>query len=168
MRGPSVLRPIEPADHAWVLELNERFVDVLSAMDQARLDYLLERADGAFVIEHEGQRAGFVLTFAPGVDYDSTYYRWFSERFADFRYLDRVVLDDSFQRLGLASRAYAELEAGTGPQRPMTLEVNVDPPNHASLAFHAGRGYVEVARVGNAGKQVALMRLAGETVGSGG
>lgn len=166
--SPSVLRPIVADDHAWVLDLNERFVDVLSAMDGDRLHYLLARAAGAFIIEHEGQRAGFVLTFAPGVDYDSIYYRWFSDHLDDFRYLDRVVIDDAYQRLGLGSKAYAELENGTGPSCPMTLEVNVDPPNHASLAFHADRGYREIARLGNAGKQVALMQRSGETEGSGG
>ncbi|MFS3127439.1 GNAT family N-acetyltransferase [Nocardioides sp. Bht2] len=165
---PSVLRPIVVDDHAWVLDLNERFVDVLSAMDLERLHYLLNRAAGAFIIEHEGERAGFVLTFAPGVEYDSVYYRWFSDNLSDFRYLDRVVIDGPFHRLGLGSRAYAELEADTGPHCPMTLEVNVDPPNQASLAFHAGRGYREITRLGNAGKQVALMQRTGETEGSGG
>ena len=39
----------------------------------------------------------------------------------------------------------------------MTLEVNVDPPNHGSLAFHASRGYAEVGRLGEPGHVVGLM-----------
>ena len=39
----------------------------------------------------------------------------------------------------------------------MTLEVNVDPPNHGSLAFHQRRGYVEVGRLGEPGHVVGLM-----------
>ena len=39
----------------------------------------------------------------------------------------------------------------------MTLEVNVDPPNPPSLAFHAGRGYVEVGRGGPDDHVVSLM-----------
>jgi len=39
----------------------------------------------------------------------------------------------------------------------MTLEVNVDPPNPPSLAFHSGRGYVEVGRGGPADHVVSLM-----------
>ena len=39
----------------------------------------------------------------------------------------------------------------------MTLEVNVDPPNPPSLAFHARRGYVEVDRHGPPEHVVSLM-----------
>ena len=39
----------------------------------------------------------------------------------------------------------------------MTLEVNVDPPNLGSLAFHERRGYVEVGRLGEPGHVVGLM-----------
>lgn len=152
-----LLRPITSDDHAWVLDLNERNVEVLSPMDQPRLEALLRWADAAQVIQHRGERAGFVLTFAPGSDYDSAYYRWFAERFDDFRYLDRIVLDEPYRRLGLGAATYTELEEPLGDV-PLLLEVNVDPPNEASLAFHAGRGYVEVSRLGEPGKQVALMR----------
>ncbi|WP_235737039.1 GNAT family N-acetyltransferase [Nocardioides alcanivorans] len=153
----ALLRPIEPDDHAFVLELNERNVEVLSPMDGARLEALLGWAHQAVIIQHDGERAGFVLTFASGADYDSGYYRWFSERFDDFRYLDRVVIDEPYRRLGLGARTYAELEKSLGDV-PLLLEVNVDPPNEASLAFHAGRGYVEVSRLGPPGRQVSMMR----------
>jgi predicted GNAT superfamily acetyltransferase len=39
----------------------------------------------------------------------------------------------------------------------MALEVNVEPPNPASLAFHAARGYVEVGRRVDGGKAVSLL-----------
>ena len=152
-----LLRPVTPTDHAWLLELNERNVEVLSPMDQPRLQELLGWADGAWVVQHAGERAGFVLTFGPGTAYDSVYYRWFSERFDEFCYLDRIVLDEPYRRLGLGARTYAALEEPLGDV-PMLLEVNIDPPNEASLAFHAARGYVEVSRLGPAGREVALMR----------
>lgn len=151
-----LLRPITPDDHPWVLDLNERNVEVLSPLDQPRLEALLGWAEGAWVIQHEGQRAGFVLTFPPGTDYDSAYYRWFAAEFDDFCYLDRIVIDEPYRRLGLGALTYAALEEPLG-DIPLLLEVNVDPPNEASLAFHAGRGYVEVSRMGEPGKRVALM-----------
>lgn len=152
----ALLRPITPDDHGWVLDLNQRNVEVLSPMDQSRLEALLGWAEAAMVIQHEGQRAGFVLTFPPGTDYDSPYYRRFAAEFDEFCYLDRIVIDEPYRRLGLGALTYTALEEPLG-DIPMVLEVNVDPPNVASLAFHAGRGYAEVSRMGKPGKQVALM-----------
>ena len=68
-----------------------------------------------------------------------------------------VVLADAFRRLGLASAVYEVVEADAVAAGCLTLEVNAEPPNPASLAFHAGRGYAEVGRLGGPGKTVALM-----------
>ena len=148
----TLLRPITPADHDFVLDLNERNVEVLSAMDGLRLEELLALCHRGEVIEYDGQRAGFVLTFAPGAGYDSGYYRWFSARYGDqFYYLDRIVLDGSFRRSGIGQRVYDEIEAGAAAYRRMVLEVN-----QASLDFHRRRGYDEVDRLGEQ-KVVAMM-----------
>ena len=49
-----------------------------------------------------------------------------------------------------------ELEA-TCEQPVLTLEVNLDPPNEPSLAFHARRGFVEVGQRDSGGHLVSLM-----------
>ena len=142
----SLLRPITPADHAEVLALNERHVELLGL------------ADRAAVIEHGGGFAGFVLTFRSGTAYDSVNYRWFTERYGDFYYLDRVVVHESYRRLGLGSQVYDELEAhGRQLASVLALEVNLDPPNDASLAFHRGRGYTRVGEQEAGGHVVELM-----------
>ena len=150
------LRPITTADHAEVLALNERNVAVLAPMDEARLVHLVALADRACVIDVEGSFAGFVITFAAGSAYDGENFGWFSERYEDFGYLDRVVIHEDFRRLGLGSLAYDELESSCG--RPLfALEVNIDPPNAASLAFHHGRGYTEVGRRLSGGHLVSML-----------
>jgi len=143
----SVLRPITAADHAAVLALNEAHVELLSPLDKHRLWWLLDLAAHADIIVSElDQRiAGFVLAFAPGTAYDSENYRWFSERFDDFLYLDRIAIDPAFRRRGLASAVYDELEAAATDRGRMVLEVNHD--NEGSLAFHRARGYVELDRL---------------------
>ena len=149
------LRPITEADHADVLALNERNVELLAPLDEARLSYLVEGADTAVVIDVDGEFAGFVLTFVSGAAYDGENFGWFSARFADFSYLDRVVIHEDFRRRGLGSQVYDELESGCG--RPLfALEVNLDPPNHASLAFHHARGFVEVGQRVSGGHLVSL------------
>jgi predicted GNAT superfamily acetyltransferase len=152
------LRPIEPADHPWMLEVNERHVDLLSPLDDDRLSYLLARTDRGDFIEVDGVRAGFVLTFAPEAGYDGANYAWFTERFGgDFYYLDRVVVDDAFRRRGLAGAVYDEMERAATPYQRMVLEVNSEPPNEPSLAFHARRGYTAVGTRGEPGHRVAML-----------
>ncbi len=149
------LRAITDDDVVAVLDLNHRHVELLSPLDAPRLLQLRGWAQRADVIDLDGEVAGFVVTFAPGSDYDSDNYRWFAQRYDDFSYLDRVVVDAPFRRRGLARFVYDQLEARAGAR--MLLEVNVDPPNEPSLAFHRGRGYVEVGRAGDPGHVVALM-----------
>jgi predicted GNAT superfamily acetyltransferase len=149
------LRPITGSDNADVLALNERNVELLAPMDDARLVSLVSLADTAHVIDVDGAFAGFVMTFAAGAAYDGENFGWFTHRYRDFCYLDRVVIDEGFRRRGLGSQVYDELESSCG--RPLfALEVNLDPPNDASLAFHRARGFVEVGQRVSGGHLVSL------------
>jgi predicted GNAT superfamily acetyltransferase len=152
------LRPIAEADVPAVLALNHRFVDLLSPLDAERLLWLVGLADHADVVEVEERVAGFVLTMAPGAAYDSENYRWHADRYGDaFYYLDRIVIAEDQRRRGLAGFVYDAMEDAARRFGRMTLEVNVDPPNAGSLAFHQRRGYVEVGRLGEPGHLVGLM-----------
>jgi predicted GNAT superfamily acetyltransferase len=153
-----VLRPMTAADHHAVLDLNERHVELLSPLDEARLAALVAVAENASVIDVDGAFAGFVITFAAGSGYDGENFVWFSERYDDFCYLDRVVIHEDFRRRGLGSAGYDELESSCG--RPLfALEVNLDPPNVASLAFHRTRGYTEVGQRLSGGHLVSMLTL---------
>jgi predicted GNAT superfamily acetyltransferase len=151
------LRPLRDTDVADVLTLNERNVAALAPMDEPRLQELRGLADRFDVLDVDGVFAGFVVTFGPGTTYDSENYRWFSSRHRQFYYLDRIVLHEEFRRRGLGGFVYDEIERVAAPYQRLTLEVNVEPRNEASLAFHAARGYVEVGRLGEDGHVVALM-----------
>jgi predicted GNAT superfamily acetyltransferase len=154
----TLLRPITSRDVAAVLALNEADVDLLAPMDAARLVQLREWAHRADVVLAGGEVAGFVLTFAPGTAYDSPNYRWFAQRYGTgFHYLDRIVLDPRFRRLGLGSAVYDAVERDAVHAGRLALEVNLEPPNEGSLAFHRRRGFAEVGRLGSPGKVVSLM-----------
>ncbi len=152
----SSLRPITPADHDAVVALNERFVHLTAPMDQPRLAELVAASDRADVIDVDGHFAGFVITFAAGAAYDGMHFAWFAERYDDYCYLDRIVIDEPFQRRGLGTFVYDAVENGCA--RPLlALEVNIDPPNEPSLAFHRARGFVEVGVEGTDDHRVVLM-----------
>jgi len=139
-----LLEPLGVADVVEVLALNERHQHLTAPLDVDRLRRLaavgtveVVRVDGAF--------AGFVVTVADDAEHDSGNFRWFRERYDAFDYLDRIVVHEGFRRRGLAGRVYDEVEARTARRAPLlTLEVNVDPPNEASLAFHTRRGFQPV------------------------
>ncbi len=153
-----VLRPITPADHAAVLAWNQAHVELLAPLDQARLEELVTASDTAAVITHAGLDVGFVITFAAGAGIEGPNYRWFSERHRSFLYLDRIVVDTVARRSGVASRVYDAIEARAAELGPvLCLEVNLDPPNEPSLAFHRARGFVEVGRQEANGHLVSLL-----------
>lgn len=154
----SVLRPITPADHEAVLAWNETNVALLAPLDEDRLVALLGWSDLACVITDQGRDVGFVLTFASGTAYDSPNYRWFAARHERFYYLDRVVVDASVRRTGIGTRVYDAIEDRAREIAPvMCLEVNLDPPNEPSLAFHRSRGYEQVGEDVATGHLVSLM-----------
>ncbi len=157
LHGDPLLRPIGIEDREAVLAWNESHVELLSPLDDDRLDTLLELSDTAAVISHDDADVGFVLTFAAGSAYDSENYRWFAARNPSFVYLDRIVVDPGVRRSGVATRVYDVLETDAATRAPVfCLEVVVEPPNEASLAFHRGRGYVEVGRLPYGEHAVAL------------
>jgi len=85
----------------------------------------------------------------PGRDYDSPNYGWFAARYPRFVYVDRIAVDAGHRGAGLARRLYDEVVA-VARRRGCDLvcaEVNVQPRNEASLAFHARYGFSEQAEV---------------------
>ncbi|HET6152647.1 MAG TPA: GNAT family N-acetyltransferase [Marmoricola sp.] len=152
------LRSITPADFEQVLAWNQTHVELLAPMDEARLIELLGAVDAGSMIEHEGRAVGFVLTFGAGAGIEGVNYQWFSARNPAFLYLDRIVIDSTARRTGVASRVYDAIEARAAELGPvLCLEVNLDPPNEPSLAFHRARGFVEVGQQEANGHLVSLM-----------
>jgi len=153
------LREITRADWPTLLELNAASVRELSELDEQRLESLLSWAQRGLVVEHERAIVAFALAIAPGTPYDSDNYRWFAKRFERFLYLDRIAVSDAMRRRGIGGRLYDAMEETAAGFEGMVCEVNLRPPNEASLAFHTSRGYVEVGRLEHPrGKVVALLR----------
>jgi uncharacterized protein len=152
-----IFRPIEPLDVPTVLALNQGDVDFLAPLDSDRLTLLCTMTHHAHVCELDDAVAGFVLTFPPGTAYDSKNYAWFSDRFDDFLYLDRIVTSPAFRRQGVASFIYDSVEADATHVGRVLLEVNIEPPNEPSLVFHQRRGYVELGRIDHGGKITQML-----------
>ena len=157
-------RAITDADLPAVLSLNQDSVLELSPLDQQRLRYILALAHRSLLLERDGEVLAFAIAIAPGTDYDSRNYARLSERFARFLYLDRIAVAATARRQGLGALLYDSLEQLAQPFGRMVCDVNVEPPNEPSLAFHAARGYQPIERLQHAEKTVVLMskELAGD------
>ena len=135
------------ADAESVLTLNEESVKALSPMSLTDLARHRRRAAHALVAEVDNQVVGFAFAYAPGSSYESLNYSWYSQRFGDFLYLDRIAVNARRRRQGIGAALYDELEARAAQHGRMVCEVNCDPPNEESLAFHARRGYRPIGRL---------------------
>ena len=133
-------------DLAATLQLNNTESAATSWLEPQSLDVLLA---GAFHVGHVAAGAdAFLIAFDEGADYDSPNYRWFCAQLPRFVYVDRIVVNAACRGQGLARRLYAELAAVArkAGHTELVCEVNLDPPNPVSDAFHAALGFRELGR----------------------
>jgi predicted GNAT superfamily acetyltransferase len=158
-----LIRPLADHDLAEVLVLNNASVPEVNELDAAEVERLAGLAEVALVAEIDGRFAGFCWTIGPDQPYQSLNYRWFSTRYTDFAYLDRIAVANDFRRFGVGRALYAELVRRFTGVRPVILcEVNVRPRNEVSLRFHDRLGFREVGQQDTDGgtKTVTLLELA--------
>ena len=126
-----------------VLALNNEHAKELSWLDSDRLIELVGRA---FLARRIGAVDAFLLAFDQNADYDSPNFLWFRSRYARFVYVDRIVVAPSARGRGHARRLYDDLfrHALRAEHEHVVCEVNREPPNPASDAFHAALGFSEV------------------------
>ncbi|ATC33929.1 GNAT family N-acetyltransferase [Caulobacter vibrioides] len=140
---PLALADLDAPEGAALLALNNAHAVELSWLEPERLAHLVAQA---FLARRVGVADALLLTFDQDADYDSPNFLWFRERYPAFVYVDRVVVADSARGRGLARALYDDLFAAAkaaGHDR-IVCEVNSDPPNPASDAFHAALGFVPV------------------------
>ena len=152
----------EPRHFADILALNAASVHFLSPLTPERLAHLHQHAAYHTVLLDGERVLAFLLAFAPGAPYDSVNYRWFDARFADFLYVDRIVVADTARGLGLASRLYRDLfeHARAHGYGRVVCEFDVDPPNPASERFHRNFGFAEVGSQRLAGGKTVSLQSA--------
>ncbi|WGM39024.1 GNAT family N-acetyltransferase [Caulobacter sp. NIBR1757] len=126
-----------------LLDLNNAHAVELSVLDADRLARLV---DEAFVARRFGLADALLIAFDQDADYDSPNFLWFRDRYERFVYVDRVVTAAAARGRGLAGALYRDLveQARAAGHTLIVCEVNADPPNPASEAFHKGFGFEPV------------------------
>jgi len=146
-----------------LLALNNAHARELSWLEPARLEHLVGQSFFARRLGERGEHVdAFLLALDQNADYDSPNFLWFRERYERFVYVDRVAVASSARGRGLARLLYVELFAAAVRERHSSVvcEVNSEPPNPASDAFHAALGFSEVGRasIHNGSKTVCYLR----------
>ena len=138
-------KSLATAELAPLLALNNAHASELSLLTMGRLRELLDMAWLALAAE---DGAAMLLAFAADAAYDNPNFRWFRERYASFVYIDRVVVAASARGRGLARALYeaALAHAAADGQSRLCCEVNLEPPNPASDAFHAALRFAAVGQ----------------------
>jgi hypothetical protein len=149
----------ETIDEGAILALNNEHREETSELDGVKLHALI--VQGFYVGLRNAGRDGFLIALDQDAISASQNFQWFRWRYKRFVYVDRVIVAPHKRGLGLARSLYDEVfaaaaQAGHGL---VGCEVNVEPPNPVSDAFHEALGFSEVGRAALRGGEKVVRYL---------
>jgi len=138
---------------AGMLALNQAHVTETSPLDLPGMQALIDQAFFVATCGAGGAEA-FLLAVDQDADYSSPNFLWFRARYPRFVYIDRVIVAASQRQKGWGRRFYGGLfeAAAAAGHTVVACEVNSEPPNPASDAFHRALGFTEVGSAVLAGR----------------
>ena len=137
-------------NNAHAVETSFLTADALAALIATSFRTRIIRPAGALLIALDQTAA-----------YDNPNFSWFHHRNPRFVYIDRVIVAGHAQGRGLARALYADLcaAAKAAGHSILCCEINSQPPNPASDAFHAALGFAEVGRAELPGRNKTVRYL---------
>jgi predicted GNAT superfamily acetyltransferase len=159
-RPMHVIRDAAPGDFERICALNLAAVQYTSPMDPARLAALDQLSCYHKVASIDGGVCAFLLAMCSDAPYQNENFEWFARKFAQFIYIDRIVVSSAARGLRLGTLLYEDLfrQARSRSIPLITCEYNIDPPNEPSRLFHDKFGFKEQGTqwLGNGAKRVSL------------
>jgi hypothetical protein len=165
------LRPYRDHDLDALVAVNDAAYPAVPITPASELAELIDMGSIVVVVD-DGAPSGFVIGMPPGLAYQSENYLFFSARAREhgstFVYVDRIVLAAHLRGRGLGPKLYDAVfaEARRAGAAEVLCEVNVEPPNPGSLAFHTRLGFVEVGRQSTKGGLNVVALLAAPVIPS--
>jgi predicted GNAT superfamily acetyltransferase len=173
-----IIKPLHSATEP-LLALNNAHAVQLSMLTLTELEQLIRASFHSAAIN---EADALLIAFDQSSHYDNENLRWFHAYFEKkypaesnepskndrkFVYVDRVVTSPAARGRGYARALYRDLfqRAKTAGHTRIVCEVNLDPPNPISDAFHATLGFSEIGRaiIRNGAKTVRyLLRPLGQ------
>jgi uncharacterized protein len=144
-RGNAIF-DLSSLDPTAVLLLNNTNAKETSALDGGSLKTLLDMAFYARGIDRGA--TALLIALENNAGYASPNFMWFKESRESFVYIDRIIVSISARGQGMARVLYEDLIAAAkraGHDR-VVCEVNIEPPNPVSEAFHVAMGFEPVGQ----------------------
>lgn len=164
----TVFRPIQAADISGVVELNDAAYPAVPITSIEEMTALVGLAGFTYLLSDEADAVqAFLIGMRPGTPYASENYRYFEARGTDSLYVDRIVVAEGLRGRQIGRQLYAavfDLARAEG-RAEVTCEVNLDPPNPGSLAFHSRMGFSRVGEQPTKDGTVTVALLAAEVPG---
>lgn len=156
------VRALTSSDCEAVLRINSESLPGVARLDRAEFERLMAIPNVHLAIDSsEGRLVGYILAFRSDASYDGEEFLSFAKLGPDpFICIDQVAVDAGKRRERLASTLYSALEqrARKAMTAYLCCEINLNPPNPASLAFHLNKGFNQTGSLKTAdGRTVALM-----------
>jgi predicted GNAT superfamily acetyltransferase len=147
---PDALVSLREIDLASICRLNNQFGAETSLLTEAEMSRLIGMSfyGKAAVGDSIESPDAVLIALDQAAPYDNPNFDFFRSRHASFVYIDRMITATRAQKRGLGRRLYEDLfeKAREAGQEIVGCEVNLDPPNPASDAFHERLGFEEVGR----------------------
>ena len=155
------LRGILPQDIRFAWELNESEVPHVGTETEVEFTRLCAISVQARLATVDAAPAGFLLGMTSDAPYQSLNFRYFCARYSRFLYVDRIAVAPQHRKARVGAALYQDAVtyargAGLGL---VCCEVNLDPPNPGSLAFHQRLGFEKVGEQQANHKTVAMLVL---------
>ena len=157
------IRSLEHDDITEVLRLNAEAVPAVFRLDHSEICRLMGISKLHLAATRlDGTLAGYALAFSKEESYDGEEFLALQLSISEsFIYIDQITIEEQSRGTGIGRMLYAELalrarKLGTFI---MCCEVNTQPPNPSSLAFHQRMGFSIVGKMSTSdGRTVALLK----------
>jgi predicted GNAT superfamily acetyltransferase len=137
---------IRALDNAYeLMEFNNAAVPDIGELTIHKAEWLVNHAVLPGLATLDGRPAGMMVVLSDTSGYDSDFYRWFTERYENFLYIDRIVVVDWARGQGVAKHLYESVDqAAQAKKLAVVADVYSEPPNVASLRLHLTRGFQSI------------------------
>jgi predicted GNAT superfamily acetyltransferase len=148
--GMSDTRAMRATDGAQILAINRAGQPGVAALGSPELARLLSLPHEHLVATCGGDVVGYLLAFHRDAPYDGEEFLTFRQLFSEpYLYVDQIAVGSKVRNRGIGRRLYEDIGsiALRNQVGLVCCEINIVPPNEASLAFHQKLGFTPVTRL---------------------